>query len=160
MKTFYFLFFFAGLLTMLKAQSSPTFDKCDNDTSFFRIVGSRPMPQIQCDTVYLITKSNRQRLTVEQHRYTDINNSLKRELELYKQQSGNYQELVNRHKQHVDSLNTFLLEKDTQLAEMKSLADRATQNTDKALKVAKRNRLLAIGGGVLSAILLILLAVK
>ncbi|MCU0429200.1 MAG: hypothetical protein MUF42_04440 [Cytophagaceae bacterium] len=142
------------------AQSAPTFDQCQNDSTFFRLVSARPMPVITCDTVFLITKQHRLRLSTEKFRQQEVQNSLKREIDLYKQQATSMQELSNRHKQHVDSLQLYISEKDKQLVEMKALVDRATENTDRCLKLAKRNRRLAIGGGVLSGVLAILLLLK
>jgi mannose-1-phosphate guanylyltransferase len=161
MKTF-FLFFsllYIGL-TVANAQAPPTFNRCDDDTSFFRIVTSRPMPSISCDTVYLITKKNYNRIFVTNHQHSSIDNSLKKELELQKQQTQNMQQLANRHKQHADSLEYFLKEKDTQLSTMTSLAKDCTANTDAAIAQAKKYKLFTILLGIVSIALLVLLAIK
>lgn len=156
--SFLLLLFIA--LSIAKAQVPPTFNRCDDDTSFFRIVTSRPLPAISCDTVYLITKKNYNRIFVSKHQNNAVDNSLKKELELQKQQTKNIQELANRHKQHADSLDSFLKEKDTQLTKMTSLANECTANTDKAIAQAKKYKLFTILLGVVAIVLLILLALK
>jgi hypothetical protein len=160
MKKYFLVILLQCITVFVYAQSAPTFTKCEDDSTFFRIVTSRPMPVITCDTVYLITKQNHKRLSVVKYQNSDVNASLKKEIELYKQQNQNLQLLSDRHKQHVDSLNVYIAEKDKQLTEMNALAKRATENTDRALRVAKKNRVLAIGGGILSAVLLVLLIAK
>lgn len=131
-----------------------------NDTLFYRFNTNKPLPKFACDTMYLISQGHYQKLFVEKHQDKAIRESLNREIQLYQDQQKNLSDMADRHKQYADSLQVFITEKNMQLDSMTVLANRATQNTDKALKVAKTNRAMSIGSSILSAILLVLVLVK
>jgi hypothetical protein len=108
----------------------------------------------------VITHQHYQKIFIQKQQESEIRQSLQREIALYQQQENNLQALSDRHKRYIDSLDVFVFEKNRQLDSMNVLAKRATENTDKAIRIAKTNRAVSIGSSVLSLVLLLLMVFK
>lgn len=141
-----FLIFFSAIALSQNCQS-------DNSLTGLKRGQSYTAP---CDSMVVMTKPTYERLRWEDKQKAEIIRSFERSEKLLGQKAILMDSILLRYKSHTDSLNKYLSEKQGQINRLDSLVVRSTENTDKAIKIAKQNQRLAIISGSITVVLLII----
>lgn len=130
---------------------------CDDDQTFYEFNGTRPIPAVNCPSVLLITSKHRQSIAVHKSKSDSLIILLKAEKVALLASKKIQDDLVKRKDGHIDSLETFIKEKNLQAQSLDSIAHQSLTNTEKAVHIAKTNRALAyisVIGAIATIILL------
>lgn len=157
MLKYYFILFILACASCCYCQSPVN---CNDDHTFYPANGTRNIPPVGCDTVYLITKKNYRRIFAEDSQDSLILHLVKKETELLKAQNSDLMLLKERQSRHIDSLNQYIEEKNNQLDTSGNLASQSVNNTEKALKKGRFYKGVSIVTGLIAVVSIILLIIK
>lgn len=145
------------LFTGYLAFTQPPAFNCEDDSTFYPANGTRPIPALSCPTVRVITEKHLKSIYVKRHKSDSLISILKQKNSALTKYIDTSNLLIKRHKDHIDSLNVYINEKDKQLLESNAIAHKSIENTEKAVTIAKTNRALTILTliGAVAAIVLI-----
>ena len=132
---------------------------CSSSKTYFRVTKGQ-VATIACDTMYLLTKSAWLSNVAAKAQYDSTQKlyvKLVKDLEV---KHSILDQIIKEDQRHIKSLDSILAEKNNQLKDLQNLSQRAVDNTDHAVKIAKCNRGIAIVSGASAIVLLVVNLLK